>query len=445
MASPSQPAPAAVDPGVSRALASRVVVMVTGKGRTLDTALKDVLGRTVLSPRDRGLVRELSFGTVRWFDRLGARVERYLNKPLKPRDADIRALLLVGLYQLEFLRVPSHAAVDATVRSCHVLGKPWARGLVNAVLRKAARDPWPPSTLPDAILRSHPHWLYQLISTEWPQYAQTIMDANNNRPPMTLRVNQRCTSRSGYLARLQAAGLTAHSDPRADTAIVLDDPVSVEQLPGFAEGWVSVQDIAAQWVADVVAAQPGERVLDACAAPGGKMAHLLEREPSLELHAVDRDPQRVTQLYDTLERLNLRAEVFCADAADPGQWWDGTAYQRILIDAPCTGSGVIRRHPDIKHLRRPQDISGFCAQQGRLLDALWPLLAPGGRLVYVTCSVLRAENDGVIEAFLQRTPAAAARGQAAVRQGIATGFGSQVLPGVHEADGFYYACLQHKL
>lgn len=443
MVSRSRPEPAAVDPGTTRACAAGVVAAVTGRGRTLDSALEHELRTASLAARDQALVRELSYGTLRWYERLAARARRYLKRPLKARDADIWALLLVGLYQFEFLRVPSHAAVDATVRGCDALRKPWAKGLLNAVLRKADSEPWPPADLADAVLRSHPQWLYQQLRRDWPEHAAAIMDANNERPPLTLRVNQKHASRADYMEKLRAAGVPAHVDPRAASAIVLERAVAVERLPGFDEGWVSIQDIAAQWVADLVAAGPGERVLDACAAPGGKTAHLLEREPTLQLHAVDSDPQRIILLRETLARLDLVAEVFCADAADPSQWWDGMPYQRILLDAPCSGTGVIRRHPDIKHLRRPQDIAGFSRQQARLLDALWPLLAPGGRLVFVTCSVLRAENDQVIELFLQRNATAGLCQGQADAPGIMTEYGSQVLPGVHDADGFYYACLQH--
>ncbi len=428
----------------ARAMAAYVVNMVTEQGRALDDALESVQANGGVAERDRALVRELSYGVLRWYQRLAYRANENLHKPVKSRDRDLWALILVGLYQLEFMRVPSHAAVNATVAAAQSLGKPWAKGLLNAVLRSAERKAWMPEKLPATVQWAHPEWMYAAIAADWPQHVDAILQANNTRPPMYLRVNLARTSREGYLRRLQEIGLSADIDSAVESAITLNTPVPVDQLPGFFdEGLVSVQDIAAQKVAELVAAQDGDRVLDACAAPGGKSAHLLERS-HIELFAIDIDEERLDRVRDTLDRLRLQGTVLAADATDPRNWWDGKSYQRILLDAPCSGTGVIRRHPDIKHLRRPDDIPAFAERQGRLLDALWPLLDTCGVLTYVTCSILHAENDAVISAFLHRTADAELHPVSGVPPGVTTESGYQALPGVHPGDGFYYTRLRHK-
>ncbi len=396
-----------------------------------------------LPHNERALTQELCYGVLRYYPRLAFLAARLLNKPLKRKDLDVQQLILIGLYQLIYLKVPVHAAVAETVAATRLLGKDWAAGLVNALLRGFQRGAAPLLAQADAdpvAHYAHPFWWLTQLQSDWPAHWQDILDANNQRPPMTLRVNALRNSRDDYAAQLQAAGIIAHPVPLAPQALTLEKPVDVAQLPGFGDGAVSVQDAAAQLVAPLLNLAPGQRVLDACAAPGGKTAHLLESESQLQVQALDSDAQRLTRVEDTLRRLQLAAELRHGDAADPQDWWDGKAFDRILLDAPCSGSGVIRRHPDIKLLRTAQDIVALAQQQRRLLDALWPLLAQGGILLYATCSVLMAENQHNLAQFL-------ATHSDAREQPIDTDWGHtqtpgrQLLPGEHGMDGFYYARL----
>ena len=394
-------------------------------------------GRFAVAERDRALARELAIGTVRWWLALRPQIEELLERPTKKRDRDVLALMVVGLYQLRHTRIPAHAAVAETVAAVRGLNKPWAAGMVNAVLRRSQREVGAARQVHDA----HPAWLREQLHQAWPGQAREIMAANNTRPPMTLRVNRRVQDPGAYRARLRAAGMQARAVPGVADALVLAQPVAVEALPGFARGAVSVQDAGAQLAADVLDLAPGQRLLDACAAPGGKLCHALEREPALAgALAVDPDAQRQQRTGDNLARLGLHARLAVADARTPARWWDGRPFHRILVDAPCSGSGVIRRHPDIKLLRRAADIAAFRVRQEELLGALWPLLARGGKLVYASCSVLPAENDEPIETFCMRHADARAC-VPALPFAVACRFGRQVLPGPAGLDGFYYACL----
>ncbi|WP_309544734.1 16S rRNA (cytosine(967)-C(5))-methyltransferase RsmB [Alkalilimnicola ehrlichii] len=318
-------------------------------------------------------------------------------------------------------------------------------GLINALLRRFLREQEAlraAVAADPAIAYSHPRWLLQRLQKAWPEQWEEIVTANNAHPPMTLRVNARRGSRDAYLARLQEAGIEAVAHPLARDTVQLSAPVPVDRLPGFADGDVSVQDAAAQLAADLLAAPAGARVLDACAAPGGKACHVLERQPDLaELWAVDVDAARSERINENLTRLGLAANVVVADAAEPEAWWDGQGFERILIDAPCSGSGVIRRHPDIKWLRRDSDIAALAAIQKKLLLQLWPLLVPGGKLVYVTCSVFPEENDRQIREFVAATADARVEPLACSDWGAVQSCGVQLLPGRHNVDGFYYACL----
>ncbi|HET7370324.1 MAG TPA: 16S rRNA (cytosine(967)-C(5))-methyltransferase RsmB [Gammaproteobacteria bacterium] len=432
----------------ARGLAAEAVAAVIARGVSLDQALAAVLPR-LSKPADAGLLKELCFGTLRWRLRLEAPLKTLLKRPLKARDADIHALLLIGLYQLAHMRVPDHAAVGETVAAVSGLGKHWARGLVNATLRNflrrqdellAAADTAPASRY------AHPRWLIDRLRADWPDDWEATLAANNTRPPMTLRVNRRRTNREQMQARLAAAGIEAEPHPLAADALTLVSPVDVERLPGFAAGDLSVQDAGAQFAAEALDCGPGMRVLDACAAPGGKTGHLLERWPNLaECVALDASASRLDRVRENLDRLDFRATVLEGDARRPADWWDGQPFDRILLDAPCSGSGVIRRHPDIKSLRRAADIDRLAGVQAALLDALWPLLASGGKLVYATCSVLRAENEVQIANFLARD--AGARAVALPADPFdagsrAAGAGRQILPGDSGMDGFYYACLE---
>ncbi len=426
-----------------RALAATVVFQALSEGRSLAETLPNAVER-LRDSSERALLQELSYGTLRWYPQLDGVAQLLLRKPFKRKDGDVFALLLVGLYQLMHLRVAPHAAVSLSVSAVDDLGKSWAKGLVNAVLRGYQRDPAllaRACTAPGAQL-AHPDWLLAAFKRDWPDHWQAIAQANNARPPMTLRVNQRRVERDAYMAQLEQKSLLARASDFAPDALTLDQPIDVLHLPEFARGWVSVQDAAAQLAAQLLDAQPGERVLDACAAPGGKTAHILERQPALaELVAVDRDAQRMRRVSENLQRLELPARCVVADAVATADWWDGRPFDRILLDAPCTATGVIRRHPDIKVLRRAADVAGLVAQQARLLHALWPLLQEGGTLVYATCSVLREENELQMQNFLnahvhaQVVPVASAWGHACA-------VGRQILPGEADMDGFYYAILR---
>jgi len=436
--------PARPLPSNARAIAAHVLEQVIVHGRYLDTALDTV--RTEAAS-DAALVQELTYGTLRWFHQLAGIAAVLLTRPLKPKDQDVHALLLAGLYQLRALRVATHAAVDETVAATAALGKPWAKGLINACLREYLRRNADVAKLIDsdpALKLSHPAWLLEKFRDAWPEDQEHIAQANNERPPLTLRVNLRRQARDAYREKLHAANITVQPTSILDTDVTLMTPVPVATLPGFATGEVSVQDAAAQWATVLLDAQPGERVLDACAAPGGKTGHILERTPGLtELVALDRDPARVALIEQNLRRLGFAARLLAADATEPGAWWDRRPFDRILLDVPCSATGVIRRHPDIKLRRQPGDLPKLTATQARLLAALWPLLRPGGKLLYVTCSILPEENEQQIAAFLARENSAA-EAPLPTTVGRARAVGRQILPGDHGMDGFYYAGLVKK-
>lgn len=428
---------------MARATAALVVVQVLKDGRFLDAAVEETRGR--LRAADRAvapLIQELAYGTLRWYHQLVGVANLFAARPFKAKDADIHALLLVGLYQLRHMRVANHAAVDATVSAADVLKKSWAKGVLNACLRACLREA---ERVEQAIAASrelrysHPAWLIDVIRNGYPNVWQRILDANNERPPMTLRVNTTRVARSDYLAALHAEGIAARTHSRVETALVLEMPVPVERLPGFAQGHASVQDAAAQLAADFLDAQPGQSVLDACAAPGGKAAHILERTPSLaQLTALEVDPQRLERLRLNLRRVGVDARLIRANAVDRSSWWNGSMYDRILLDVPCSATGVIRRHPDIKVRRHPHDLPQLRHTQAQILDSVWPCLARGGKLLYVTCSVLNEENEQQMRDFLVRHTDVVTE----PLQPGGTTIGYQILPGEDEMDGFYYARLR---
>ncbi len=425
-----------------RLLAAHLVVAVLQQGNSLNRVLAAQLGE-VTDPRQRALAQKLVYGTLRWYHRLEAVLAQLLGKPMKSRDRDLHALLLVGLYQLLVMEAPAHAAVSETVQATRALGKEWARGLVNGVLRNALRRGEALLAQADAepVARwSHPRWWLQRVQQDWPQHWQEVMRADNCQPPMTLRVNLRQGSRERYLARLAAEGLQARPLPDSATALQLATPSAVDKLPGFFSGAVSVQDAAAQLCAPLLELHSGQRVLDACAAPGGKTGHILESAQLDAVLALDSDARRLEKVAENLSRLQLYAECVCADAGAPDTWWDGRTFERILLDAPCSASGVVRRHPDIKILRRDEDVEQLARQQLRLLEALWPLLSSGGILLYVTCSVFSQENGEVIRGFLRRH-ADARTAPIEAHWGLAQAGGRQLLPGEHGMDGFYFARL----
>jgi len=420
-----------------------MVFHVLDRGESLNSLLRPQLVK-LSDPRQRALAQELTFGTLRCCYRLEAVLKRLLKKPLKKKDRDVHALLLVGLYQLLFLEMPPHAAVSETVGVVRQLGKEWAAGLVNGVLRNAQRQA---SELLEAVdgaasaRWSHPDWWIKRLQQDWPQDWQQILEANNQRPPMVLRVNVSRTDRSAYLQLLKQAGIPAKPSPFPDTAIQLEEPVVVDNLPGFSAGLVSVQDGAAQLSTSLLKLESGQRVLDACAAPGGKTGHMLESVPDLKaLIAIDSNERRLIKVAENLQRLQFNTELLAADAGDPGSWWDGEPFDRILLDAPCSASGVVRRHPDIKLLRQAGDLLTLSQQQQRLLNALWPLLASGGILLYVTCSVFKQENSDTLRAFLDGHHDAVEL-PLRVPWGKALPVGRQLLPGDQGMDGFYFARL----
>ncbi len=425
----------------ARALALQLLDKVLHHGQSL-SVLKHQADK--LDARERALCLELVQGVLRWRWRLEFYLQHYLQKPLRNKDRDLQLLLLLALYEVTQLHTPDYASVNEAVQLTRALGKPWASALVNGVLRQCVRDQQH-STLPepdnDSARYSHPGWLLARIKTDWPQHWQAILEANNHRAPLWLRVNASQSTVANYQQQLSTHGLAGQSHPLASEALSLEQACDVTGLPGFAEGRVSVQDASAQMAAHVLAARAGERVLDLCAAPGGKTCHLLELQPDLRVVAVDIEAERMQRVQQNLARIGVQAECIVADARDSESWWDGVAFDRILLDAPCSASGVIRRHPDIKSLRRDDDIAALVELQQQILRAAWSALKPGGELFYVTCSVLRAENEQQIEAFLSSQPQAQELAIDA-SLGIACAHGRQCLPGDNGGDGFYFARLK---
>ena len=424
-----------------RTTAARNVVAVL-QGRSLDSVLSETAA--ALEPRDRALAAELSYGVCRWYRRLDALVARRLQRPLKSKDRDLQALLLVGAYQLLYSRVPAHAAISSTVEASRALGKGWASKLVNGVLRGLQRDHQALAAAVDvdpAVRHAQPDWLYEALADAWPEQLGAILDALQARPPMTLRVDLVQSGRDEYAQELAATGLSGRPHPQVPSALVLDEPTSVDRLPGFGAGRVSVQDAGAQLAAPFLDLQPGQSVLDACAAPGGKTLHLLQHAADLQLTALDIDKQRLDRVAENLQRAGRHAELRVGDAAQPDNTpWGRRIYERILVDAPCSAVGVMRRHPDIRLLRRAADVPALVARQARILDALWELLRPGGRMLYVTCSLLPVENADQIEGFCARHGDARAV-ELPLGPGSRSGKGVQLLPGIDDTDGFYYAAL----
>ena len=424
----------------AREVAHRLLTGVLRDGRSLGTSARERFDAR-LDARERAFAQELVFGTLRQLPRLEAWLARLA--PRTPGDAAVRVLALLGIYQLAFTRVPAHAAVSTSVELARAVGRSWAAGFVNATLRRfaAERDAIEGMELAAHARLAHPEWLLGEFERAWPHAWESMARANLEPPPMTLRVATRRVSRRRYLDALASRAIAARATPHSAHGVTLETPCAVESLPGFGGGIVSVQDEAAQLAAALLDLPQGGRVLDACAAPGGKTGHILELGAgAIEVVALDHDRRRIEDLRGTLTRLGLAAHVELGDAGAPHAWWDGRPFERILLDAPCSGTGVIRRRPDIKVLRRPADIDAMANRQGSMLRALWPLLARGGRLLYATCSVLPRENERVVESFLaNHADAAAVRIDA--EWGRPAGPGRQILPGDDAMDGFFYAAL----
>jgi len=444
------PAASGQSTGERLATAARVVAAVVTGRTSLDEVLADVTSGMVAP--DRAAVQAIASGAIRWHLRIEGWLVSLLERPGQVVQPQVRALLEVGLHQLAFSSHPPHAIVNEAVEAARLLRQPRAAGLVNAVLRRFGREQETIRARADTDPESHyahPNWLIEQIRADWPMYAEQVLAANNEPAPMWLRVNRRRLTIERYLEILTAQGISANGSEQCPDAVRLASPMAVEQLPGFAAGEVSVQDAAAQFAAPLLGAAGGMRVLDACAAPGGKTCHILESTPDIgELLALDRSRERLVQVEENLGRLGLAAQVVAGDAARPAEWWNGVPFDRILLDVSCSATGVIRRHPDIKLLRRASDLDSLTREQTTLLTALWPLLAPGGRLLYATCSVLRAENQRLIAAFLAAQPEAGETPPPRELEsaGIRTAGepGLQILPGAAGMDGFYYACLERR-
>jgi 16S rRNA (cytosine967-C5)-methyltransferase len=386
-------------------------------------------------------VQAICYGVCRQYHRLDFILSQLLDKPLK--DIEVKTLALVGLYQLSFMRVKVHAAVSETI-SAIAKKKSWVKGLLNALLRRYLREQEALEAQANQVISaavSHPEWLIQLIEHDWTDHAAHIFYENNQQPPMVLRVNLARSERESYLQRLAEQGITGAVVDFCPSAIVLEKPVAVDLLPEFADGWISVQDTAAQLAAGLLDVQAGQRVLDLCAAPGGKTAHIFEAQPQLkDLVAVDSDASRMQRVSENCQRLKLSPTLIVDDAAQPESWWNGQLFERILVDAPCSALGVIRRHPDIKLLRRPEDIAVLQSLQRDILNAAWTMLTSGGILLYATCSILKQENEQQIHDFLA-THVDATELPIHADWGIATTHGRQILTGMESMDGFYYARL----
>jgi 16S rRNA (cytosine967-C5)-methyltransferase len=423
-----------------RWIAVQAILQVLDQGRSLDEIFNSEWYQSLaLEKRDLALSRELVFGFCRWYFTLSTLLSSRLQKPLRSRDRDIEVILILGLYQLLVMSTEPHAAVNETVKLALAQKKSWARGLVNALLRGVIRDKIVLGSSSPA--QAYPDWIMSRIWRDWGEQAERVLIQGNNRPPMTLRVDTRQTSIDNVITTLRLAGIEAVRHGVVATAIELSSPCEVSQLPGFEQGILSVQDAAAQIAASVLACPSGARVLDACAAPGGKTAHLLQQSENIKLEALDKSEVRLERLRQNLQRIDKSARILIGDAASPEAWFDGDNYDCILADVPCSASGVMRRHPDIKLLRRESDIMPLLAQQRKILDALWRLLKPGGKMLYSTCSVFKDENEVQVAKFLERHPDCAEMTINDAEWGEPRPHGRQILTGSDNMDGFYYGLL----
>ena len=429
-----------------RGIAAQVVHQVSHEQKSLSSLLPPALEK--VADADKALLQELCFGTCRWYHKLDAIKNSLMVQPLGHLDIVVNSVILVGIYQLLEMRTPIHAAIYETVEATEALGFFRLKGVVNGILRNVEREEhWPEELIDtdtdESLLyeHSHPRWLIDKLSNNWPDRWQEILAANNLRPPMTLRVNTLKVSREDYLAKLAESDIEAHATLYAPTGITLEHPLDVNVLPHFSEGYVSVQDEAAQLCCELLGAPKNARILDTCAAPGGKTCAILERFPDADVSAIDIEPARVARINENLERIGLTANVITGDAADPDSWWDKQPYDRILLDAPCSATGVIRRHPDIKLLRQEDDIVPLANLQLSILQSSWNMLKPGGKLVYATCSVFSQENSRIIERFISKQ-ADATLLPIEAEWGTTTPFGQQLFPQAEGHDGFFYACLK---
>ncbi|ENY9096429.1 16S rRNA (cytosine(967)-C(5))-methyltransferase RsmB [Klebsiella michiganensis] len=422
-----------------RSLAAQAVEQVLEQGQSLSNVLPPLQQK--VSDKDKALLQELCFGVLRTLSQLDWLIGKLMSRPMTGKQRVVHYLIMVGIYQLLYTRIPPHAALAETVEGSVAIKRPQLKGLINGVLRQFQRQQ---EELLSEFSRSeirflHPSWLLKRLQKAYPAQWEAIVEANNQRPPMWLRVNRVHHPRDGWPALLEEAGMKGFTHPAYPDAVRMETPVPVHALPGFEEGWVTVQDASAQGCITFLDPKNGEQILDLCAAPGGKTTHILEAAPEAQVLAVDVDEQRLSRVYDNLKRLGMKATVKQGDGRYPAQWCGEQQFDRILLDAPCSATGVIRRHPDIKWLRRDRDIAELAQLQSEILDAVWPHLKTGGTLVYATCSVLPEENSQQIKAFLLRTADAVLS-----ETGSADLPGQQNLPGAEEGDGFFYAKLIKK-
>ncbi|WP_394204884.1 16S rRNA (cytosine(967)-C(5))-methyltransferase RsmB [Shewanella waksmanii] len=421
-----------------RALAARVVFQVLEKGLSLSVALPEQQQKLDNS-KDKALLAELCYGVMRQLPQLDKLVSDCMSKPLKGKQRIVHQLLLVGCYQLYFTRIPSHAAISETAEACRKLKFEGLVKVVNGVLRTIQRQDKPLPTDNDTLAFNTPAWIIKKLKAAYPDTWQHVIEQSHQRPPMWLRNNARKQSRDTYLSMLSEAEIAATAGA-SHNAILLEQAKDVAQLPQFDQGAASVQDGAAQWAAQLLDPQDNELILDACAAPGGKSCHILESANNIDLVAVDFDAKRLERVKQNLQRLSLQAQVIHGDAAAIDTWWQGDKFDRILLDAPCSATGVIRRHPDIKWLRKQNDIDALAQLQSQILDHCWQWLKPGGTLLYATCSILPQENAQQVSAFLARTPDASL--VTIEQQSDPLTVGWQIVPGQDNMDGFYYARLK---
>ncbi|HJN97171.1 MAG TPA: 16S rRNA (cytosine(967)-C(5))-methyltransferase RsmB [Gammaproteobacteria bacterium] len=426
----------------TRAIAAKILTELQKGNGSLSSHLTR---QTELS--DHALLQETLYGSCRWFHLLEWLLNQLLSRPLKAKDIELKSLLIVGLYQLRELSIPNYAVINETVSAADRLGKSWGRSLVNGVLRNYLRTQTELEeqlgAAPLSVTSSHPGWFVDELLEQWPDQSEQILTHNNFRPPMTLRVNLQATTRDEVLEALHAEAISASPGALCEASVYLQQPRAVECLPGFKEGKLSVQDEASQLAVGLLALRPGQTVLDACAAPGGKTCHILESERSLtSILSLDKGSNRLLRVQENLTRLGLEASLVCADATDTQNWWNGEGFDRILLDAPCSATGVIRRHPDIKLLRSQESLHSLQLSQRNLLHALWPCLKSNGLLLYTTCSILQQENQSIIEGFLQRTDNAKYEGIAA-DWGVECRYGRQLLAGANDGpDGFFFCLLR---
>lgn len=438
-----------VRPINTRFIALKICLTVIEQGRSLSQSLPEGLAQ-FSDRRERNFTQNLVLGTLRWQDRLEAIRSHLLNKPMKAKDEDVNQLILIGLYQILYMETPEHAAVSETVSVTKKLKKPWAKALVNGVLRRFLREKdeiCAEVDLKPAYRYSHPQWLVKQMRTAYPENWEAILQANNEQAPLTLRVNRIQQSRDELLELLKEAEVEASAHSNTPQAIVLAKSSDISLLPTYEEGGFSVQDPAAQQAALLLQPQAGESILDACAAPGGKTSHLLEMSNNeAKVFALEKEPERLDRLAENLYRLDLEAEYSVGDASKPNDWWSGEQFDKILLDAPCSATGIIRRHPDIKWHRTLEDIEQLVETQDSILKALWPLLKPGGKLLYATCSVLPQENTLQMQHFVESEPSAKVIPIEA-EWGITfeNTPGRQILPGSFGMDGFFYCLLEKSL